>query len=266
MENPCAHNYLLLIAYEGTSYGGWQVQTNAPSIQAVIQDVLRKILQEEVSLVGSGRTDAGVHALGQAAHFKTKKEISTHKTLASLNSLLPPDIRILSIQEVPFFFHARYSATRKTYRYYLHITKDPFLFPFSYHPPHPIPLDCLKSSAHHFLGTHDFTSFAHEAHRGTAAHDPVRTLFRLDVTSLGTQVILEFEGDGFLYKMVRNITGTLLNVCAGKIKEQDLPVILKAKDRRQAGSTAPPQGLFLVKVDYNNFFQSNRSHTSAPIS
>jgi tRNA pseudouridine38-40 synthase len=244
--------YKIRIAYEGTRWGGWQVQHNAPSIQATLESVLHTVLQVPVALHGSGRTDAGVHALGQVAHFTVPSEIKRDKTFASLNKLLPPDIRVLSLEEAPIEFHARYSATSKIYHYHLHL--DPVMNPlkrwYAYHVPHPVSVPLLTQAARHFVGTHDFSAFANEAHRGSAARDATRTLFRLDVIEESSGVRLEFEGDGFLYKMVRNLAGTLLDVCAGRIAESDLPAILAAKDRKRAGKTAPPHGLFLISVAY----------------
>lgn len=244
--------YLLTIAYDGTDYGGWQVQHNAPSIQSSIENALRTILQEPITLAGSGRTDAGVHALGQTAHFTTFNYLNPIKTLASLSRLLPPSIRILNLTEVPSEFHARYSAIGKIYHYHLFLgtIRSPFKHRFTYRPYHPIDLNQLKRAAAQFIGTHDFTSFAHQAHTGSAAHDPIRTLNRLDVIEEEEGARLEFEGNGFLYKMVRNITGTLLDICAGKIEETQIEKIFLAKNRQLAGKTAPAQGLFLVKVLY----------------
>lgn len=254
MTDPAIHKYLFKISYDGTAYGGWQIQQNAPSIQATIEHVLQKILQEKISLTGSGRTDAGVHALSQTAHFTTSQILLESKILYSLNQLLPPDIRILEMKPVPIDFHARYSASSKVYQYQLHLhpVRSPFLYPFAYHPPYKIDLDQLKRCLPYFIGKRDFTSFAHEAHTGSCAKNPIRTLMRLELIEIDEGIALLFEGDGFLYKMVRNITGTLLDICAGKIKEEEIPLIFDAKDRKKAGKTAPPHGLFLVQVNYNN--------------
>ncbi len=242
----------MTIAYDGTNYGGWQVQRNAVSIQALIEEPLSIILRNPASIAGSGRTDAGVHALGQTAHFTSDKPIDIFKTIASLNGMLPDEIRILEIVEVPLHFHARYSAIAKTYHYRLHLDKipDPFKNRYAYHVPHPVDLPLLNSAASLFLGTQDFTSFANEATQGSAAKNAVRSLHRLDVVEERGGVRLEFEGDGFLYKMVRNIVGTLLDVCAGKIAICQIPKIFSAKDRRLAGRAAPPHGLYLVEVKY----------------
>lgn len=252
MSDTCIFKYKIVVAYDGTHYGGWQIQPNSVCIQELIERALSTILRAPISLYGSGRTDAGVHALAQVAHFTSPSSIDTYKALASLNGLLPEDIRILSLQEASTDFHARFSATAKIYHYRLHLGSipDPFKRRYAYHVPHPVALATLKEAAAHFIGTRDFTSFAHEASRGSAARDAVRTLYRLDVVEEEGGVRLEFEGNGFLYKMVRNIVGTLLDVCAGKLTEDQIPQILCAKDRRRAGRSAPPHGLHLIEVKY----------------
>ncbi len=244
--------YRLIVAYDGTEFGGWQVQPNAVSIQSLIELSLSTILRVPTPILGSGRTDAGVHAYGQAAHFLTEKPIDTCRTLASLNGLLPNTIRILSLEPVPADFHARFSATSKIYHYRLHLdpVPDPFKRHYAYHVPHPVDLNLLKRAEEKFIGTHDFTSFANEAASGSASKGAVRTLYRLCVIDEPGGARLEFEGNGFLYKMVRNIVGTLLDVCAGKIKEEEIPAILAAKDRKKAGRAAPAHGLYLFEVNY----------------
>jgi tRNA pseudouridine38-40 synthase len=244
--------YLLTISYDGTNYAGWQVQPNAVSIQSLIQQALETALRKPTPLTGSGRTDSGVHALGQTAHFTHESPIDKRKLLHSLNGLLPKDIRILAIQNVPDDFHARYSALSKIYRYRLALTENPFNRLYAYHLPYPIDLSLLKQAARHFLGEHDFTSFSNEAHRGSAAKNPVRNLMRLDVIEDPKEIILEFEANGFLYKMVRNITGTLLDIARGKLPLTSLPEIFAAKDRTKAAAAAPAHGLCLIKVLYPN--------------
>jgi len=250
--NALFHNYKLTIAYDGTAYCGWQIQPNGVSIQQLIQEKTSILTRVPTSVIGSGRTDAGVHAFGQIAHFHSPELKDLYRFHGSLNALLPPDIRILNVEEVPHTFHARYSATGKTYHYRLHLDRvpDPFKRFYSLHVREKINLDLLKAAALSFLGTHDFTSFANEGHQGSASKDGVRTLARLDVVNEPGGVRLEFTGDGFLYKMVRNIVGTLLEVASGKRLIEDLPNILMAKDRAAAGQAAPPHGLCLVKVDY----------------
>lgn len=246
------HTYKLVLAYDGTRYGGWQIQPNAPTIQEHIQEAMKIILRIPITVIGSGRTDAGVHAKGQVAHFKVPLTIDLRKMIHSLNSLLPPDIRALSLSKADPHFHAQYNATGKIYHYHLFFgpVQDPFTRLYTVHVREKIDLKSLQKAIPYFIGTHDFTSFSNEAHAGSAAKDPVRTITRLDCIQEGEAVRLEFEGDGFLYKMVRNIVGTLLEVGAGKRAPTEIPEIFAKKDRRAAGKAAPAQGLFLWKVIY----------------
>lgn len=244
----------MTITYDGTNYGGWQIQPNTVSIQSLLEKALGSLLKMETPITGSGRTDAGVHALGQVAHFFTEKNQDLYKIGHALNGMLPKDIRILEIVEAPLHFHARYTATGKIYHYHLHLDKilNPFTRLYSWKVPHKVDLLTLKKASSLFLGTNDFTSFANEGHKGAAAKNGVRTLQRLDIVPEDGGVRLEFEGDGFLYKMVRNITGTILDVAAGHIAIEEIPNIFQHKDRKKAGKTAPPHGLFLVKVHYED--------------
>lgn len=243
--------YKLTISYDGTSYSGWQVQKNAVSIQALIQKAIEKTLQHPIRLTGSGRTDAGVHALGQTAHFDTEKELDERVYPLTLNSLLPKDIRIKSIEKVNEDFHARYSAKGKEYHYFLYTKKImcPFKKLYTYHVRGSFDLEKLKQAAPYFIGTHDFTSFANV--KIESPQDAVRTLHSLDVIETEDGVQLIFIGNGFLYKMVRNITGTLLEIARGKKEVLEIPLIFQAKDRKKAGKAAPPEGLFLKRVHYD---------------
>ncbi len=244
--------YKMLISYDGTHYGGWQVQKNALSVQERIQTSLSSLLRTPTDLIASGRTDAGVHAKAQVAHFTHEEPLDLYKFSFALNGKLPPDIRIVSIEPTSDTFHSRFSATRKIYHYYLDVGAilNPFKKLYSYHIPYPLDIDLLKKTATYFIGTYDFTSFSNEAHKGSAAHDPVRTIYRLDIIQTKNELCLAFEGNGFLYKMVRNIVGTLLDINAKKIPLETLPDIFAAKDRRLAGRAAPPHGLFLIEVKY----------------
>lgn len=247
------HRYRIDIAYDGTSFGGWQIQPNAVTIQELIQNALKVILRHDIAVVGSGRTDAGVHAFRQTAHFDTPSPVDPFRLCGSLNGVLPPEIRIMDLRPVPSEFHARYSAVGKVYHYELYtgLALPPFKRLYCWHVRRKIDLKLLKEAARLFVGTHDFTSFANEAYAGSAAKDPVRTLFRLDVVEEGDAITLQFEGDGFLYKMVRNITGALVECAAGKLPLSEIPKIFQGKDRKLAPAAAPPQGLFLMKVDYS---------------
>lgn len=253
-------NYKMTIAYDGSNYGGWQVQPNATSIQSLIEKALSSLVKQETPVTGSGRTDAGVHALEQVAHFFTEDNQDLYRLSHALNGILPKDIRILEIIEIPLDFHARYSATGKIYHYHLHLDKilNPFTRLYSWKVPHKADLLTLEKAIPLFLGTKDFSAFANEAHKGAASKNAVRTLHRLDMVKENGGVRLEFEGDGFLYKMVRNITGTLLDICAGHIPVDSVEEIFASKDRKKAGKTAPPQGLFLVKVHYDRSKRSSK--------
>jgi tRNA pseudouridine38-40 synthase len=247
-----SYNYKLVIAYDGTRYSGWQVQPNGIAIQQRIQQALEMVIGESIALHGSGRTDAGVHAQGQVAHFHSSKVIDLYRIQHSLNGILPKDIRILEVEGVPFDFHARYSAVSKTYHYHLWLERveSPFLSPYRWRPCWKLDLELLRCGAEAFVGTHDFHAFANEAHRGTASYDSIRTLQRLDVAEEAGGVRLEFQADGFLYKMVRNIVGTLVEIAAGRRAPSQVAELLAARDRRHAGQAAPPHGLFLVTVEY----------------
>lgn len=244
--------YKMTLSYDGTQYGGWQVQPNTLSIQSLVEKALSIALRTPTKAYGSGRTDAGVHALGQTAHFTVSNSVDTLRLLGSLNGLLPQDIRVKSLEEVPLSFHARYSAKGKIYHYHLHLeqVEDPFKRLYTTLIRYPLDRALLKQACQLLIGTHDFTSFANEAHSGSAAKNPIRSLRRLDVIEEEGGIRLEFEADGFLYKMVRNITGTLLDVGRGKISPSTIVDILTAKDRKKSSAAASPQGLFLVTVLY----------------
>lgn len=244
--------YKMVVAYDGTQYGGWQVQTNSTAIQTLIENALHTALRQETPIIGAGRTDAGVHALAQVAHFSYEGALDPFRLRASLNGLLPPDIRILNIETASDDFHARYSARSKQYHYHLHLDRvlNPFKRLYSTHIHHPVDIELLKQAAQFFIGKHDFTSFANDADQGSAGRNPIRTLYQLNIVLEDGGLRLEFESDSFLYKMVRNITGTLLDISAEKIPLKAVPDIFAAKDRRLAGKAAPPEGLFLVKINY----------------
>jgi tRNA pseudouridine38-40 synthase len=250
MDKP--FNHQMIIAYDGSFYSGWQIQSNAVSIQSLLEEAIKVIAREEVRVIGSGRTDSGVHAMGQAAHFYTHAPLDYFKFLKSLNGLLPKDIRVKSIKEAPLNFHAQHAAKGKIYHYRFctEAVQSPFQRLYQYHLYEKIDLNILVEAANLLLGTHDFTSFANEAHTGSAAKDPIRTLKRIDLVQEAEGWRLEFEGDGFLYKMVRNIVGTLFEVASGKRNASDILSILKAKDRKLAGQSAPSHGLVLIEVIY----------------
>lgn len=245
--------YKLSIAYDGTEYSGWQIQPHSVSIQDLIQKALFFLTKEKTEVVGASRTDAGVHALGQIAHFSAE-EMDIVKLQNSLNGILPKDIRIKKVEPVSETFHARYCAKGKIYHYFLsnRSFQDPFDNKYSLHFPHKLDLDLLREGALLFLGKHDFTSFANNHLIGAAAAKPVKTITKLNIDLLEENKIrFEFEADGFLYKMIRNIMGTLLEVATHKRNVESIKEIFAAKDRKKAGVAAPAKGLFLVKVHYH---------------
>ncbi|MFN4173621.1 MAG: tRNA pseudouridine(38-40) synthase TruA [Parachlamydiaceae bacterium] len=242
--------FKLTIAYDGTNYGGWQVQPNSVGIQTLIQKALETILREKIDLTGSGRTDSGVHALGQSAHFKTEKSLDLDKVLYSINSLLPRDIRVLKIERADDRFHARYSAIAKVYRYRIDTVYDPFNRFYSWHVGYKLDRDLLQKALGKYLGTHDFKGFANESHSGSAAHDSIRTMTRSELIQNGNEISIWFEADGFLYKMVRNLVGTAIDIARGHLPIDTIDIVFETGDRKKAGQTAPPHGLTLFRVVY----------------
>ncbi len=241
--------YKMTISYDGTDYGGWQIQPNRKTVQELVQKALKVVFRTNCPITGSGRTDAGVHARQQIAHFSYDVPLKVDPFRYSLNSLLPSDIRILKIDPAPEEFHARYSVKKKIYHYHLHLAPVQSPFYGRYQTPiyAPLNLDLLQKALPFLIGTHDFSTFRGAGYGST---NPVKTLYRLEMVPEEEGIRLEFEGNGFLYKMVRNIVGTLLQVASGKRPVSSIPNLLKSKDRTQAGPTAPPQGLFLNEVQY----------------
>lgn len=246
-------NIRLTVEYDGTQFSGWQRQPQAPTVQGTLEERLKLICGHPVDLLAAGRTDAGVHALGQTANFHTTSSMPVERIGRVLNQLLPHDLRIVKAQEVPATFHATYHALSKLYRYTIRNAPDYTVFDRNtyHHLRIPLDLSAMKKAARHLLGTHDFTAF-----RGTLGKraNPKRTLLKIDILKKGTTVLLEYTGESFLHQMVRILSGTLVYVGHGKIKPEDIPAILKSKDRKKAGPTLPPNGLFLVKVFYPKSF------------
>ena len=257
----------LLLSYDGSNYSGWQKQPSSLSIQEELEKRLTILLKEPIYVVGSSRTDAGVHAKGQVAHFDTSSSFTPRALFYSLNCLLPKDIKVLSLEEVENSFHARYSAKAKIYHYYLEFT--PFSSPFSYKYSVPIyqefSVELLKQAAKYFEGTHDFTSFANDANKGSCKKNPVRTIYHIEITPTSQGICLIFLGNGFLYKMIRNIMGVLLLAGKKKLPLEEIPKIFAAKDRRKAPAVAPAKGLFLKKIYYEPLKSSSEreSHLNA---
>jgi len=243
-------NIKLTIEYDGTGYHGWQIQQNSPTIQGILQEKIGVITGEGISLIGSGRTDAGVHAIGQVANFRTESGISLEAIKRGVNSLLPDDIAIRRAEEVSDDFHARFSARSKLYEYRVlnSSVPSPIERNFSWHVSRRLDLGEMRKAAQMLLGTHDFSSFR------SAQSDnlnPVRTLMTLEIRKRRNHMIsIRVRANAFLKQMVRNVVGCLVDVGRGKLDPEDLGEILDARDRTEAGMAAPPHGLFLVKVEY----------------
>jgi tRNA pseudouridine38-40 synthase len=241
----------MILSYDGTNYHGWQNQANAQSIQSIIETKLSLLLKMPITIIGASRTDKGVHALNQVAHFSMETEIDMGKIQYSMNCILPKDIRILSLEKVDLSFHARFNAQSKTYRYFMTL-QEPSVFErfYVYHIRKRIDLSLMQEAVKHFLGTHNFLSFANESHRGCALTKPIKTVTDISLTQKNNLIVFEITADGFLYKMVRNIVGTLLDVAAKKIDPKDIPHLFEKKDRTKIPSPALASGLFLMKVYY----------------
>ncbi len=239
----------LTLAYDGSAYHGWQRQTKLPSIQGHVEAALARLCQQPTRVHGAGRTDAGVHALGQVAHFESDRPTPTADWVRGLNALLPKDIAVTCAEGVAADFHARHSAKEKHYRYFIHKNqlRSPFRYRNSWHFPQSLDLQHMAIAAKALSGEHCFTSFCAA---GSDAQDHCIDLNEIEIREEGEDIVLTFIARRFLHHMVRNIVGVLVEVGQGKRSAQEIPEILAAEDRRAAGPTAPPQGLFLLKVLY----------------
>jgi tRNA pseudouridine38-40 synthase len=242
-------NIKLLLEYDGSEYHGWQSQINAAAVHDILKAAVIKLTGEETSLVGAGRTDAGVHALGQTANFHTSSSIPADRFAYALNSMLPEDLVIKHSCEVGPDFHSRFSAKGKKYRYLIYNSsfRSPLLRNRAFHITSPLDADGMRKAAQFFVGTHDFSAFRAT---GGSAVSPVRTIFHSELKKDNDLITFEISGDGFLYNMVRIIAGTLAEVGLGRISPDAVPGIIEGRDRKRAGRTAPPQGLYLVEVYY----------------
>lgn len=243
-------NFKLLLAYDGTRYKGWQRLGNSDqTIQGKLEAVLTKMVGASVEVIGSGRTDAGVHALGQIANFHAYTPLSCQEICSYLRHYLPEDIGVLSVEEVDAKFHSRYNAARKTYCYRIWNSEQPCVFERKYVWPVPEQFDlrAMKEAAVYFLGTHDFLAFCSNKHFKKSS---VRTIYALDIDRRGEELQFWITGDGFLYNMVRIMVGTLLDVGRGTLHPQDIPELIEKKSRVEAGMTTPARGLCLMEVEY----------------
>src|SRR5882757_213708 len=247
-------NFKLTIAYDGTDFHGWQIQKSKPTVQGEIVSVLRRLTQEDTQLLGAGRTDAGVHALGQVGSFRALSALELHR---AMNALLPPTIRIVAVEETGPDFSARWSAKGKIYRYRIYRGKvvPPLLWRYVLHYPFPLDEEAMKDAAARFVGTHDFTSFA--ASTGSEDDDKERNMQReifsaeLRRTEDGEELWFTVHGRSFLRYMVRKMVGALLEVGRGKFAPDYIDQLYELKDRSKSGPTVPPQGLFMVTVDHD---------------
>lgn len=243
-------NYKIIIQYDGTRYKGWQVQkATEMTIQGKIQDVLTAMTGQEVEVIGSGRTDAGVHAYGQVANFHVPEHFDAQEILEYLNHYLPMDIAVLSIEEVEERFHARYQAVSKTYMYRIHTSNVPNVFERKYMYTYTEPLDMerMKKAASLMLGTHDFAAFCGNKKMKKST---VRTVTDITFVQTANEIAISYTGDGFLQNMIRIMTGTLIEVGNGTKESEDILRILASKTRENAGYTVPPEGLILKEVVY----------------
>lgn len=262
-------NVKITIEYDGTGYSGWQIQNSLPwqlqlagqgrqktenrkqkkTIQETIEKALTKIVQEKVKLIGSGRTDAGVHARGQVANFKTKSKLPCKNIQNGLNSILPYDIRIRQVEDAPLNFHARFLGIRKLYRYT--VVNDsyiaPHLYRYAYLVKFPLDVKKMRQAAKYFLGRHNFRSFQAVDKKERRS---IRRILRLEIRKEKNIIHFDIEADGFLYRMARNIVGTIIEVGRGRLNPKEVATILKAKNRVCAGPCVPSKGLCLLEVKY----------------
>jgi tRNA pseudouridine38-40 synthase len=256
--------FKLTIAYDGTDFHGWQIQAEKPTIQGEIVNVLRRLTQEHVYLHGAGRTDAGVHALGQVGSFRTQAALSAEEFQRALNALLPPTIRIVGAEEVGPDFDARWSARGKIYRYRIYRGRvvPPMIWRYVLHYPFPLDEDAMGAAAARFAGTHDFASFA--ASTGSEEDDKERSTEReifstqLVRSADNEELVFTVHGRSFLRYMVRKMVGTLLDVGRGKLKPDDIDHLYVLRDRSRSGPTVPPQGLVMVEVQHEEAWRLGR--------
>jgi tRNA pseudouridine38-40 synthase len=243
-------NLKLTLAYDGTRLVGWQRQADGDSVQGLLEDALARFEGAPVTVHGAGRTDAGVHALGQVASAQVTFAHDGATLTRALNAQLPEDVRVLGVEEVSPQFHARFSARSKTYRYQIRHGNiaDPFERAFVWHMPERLRVEEMRAAAGVLIGTHDFAAFRSI---GTPVRDSVRTVTQSTITDAEGRMAYEISGNGFLRHMVRAIVGTLVEIGRGFRDTESMAALLRGSARSDAGATAPPQGLFLVRVDYH---------------
>ncbi|MFD1738316.1 tRNA pseudouridine(38-40) synthase TruA [Bacillus salitolerans] len=241
-----------IISYDGSAFSGYQVQPNRRTVQAVIEDALQKMHKGEfIRIHASGRTDAGVHAIGQVIHFDSPLAIPANRWKVALNSLLPDEIVVKDVQKTHSDFHARFDVISKEYQYKILLKRDRdvFLRHYVHHVPHSLDYIAMKEAIKYFIGTKDFSSFCSAK---TEIEDKIRTVYEIEFFEESDMLTFRFVGNGFLYNMVRIMVGTILEVGLGYRSSKEIVTILEMKDRTKAGKTAPSHGLYLWKVNYNN--------------
>nr|WP_302597293.1 tRNA pseudouridine(38-40) synthase TruA [uncultured Cellulosilyticum sp.] len=241
--------YKLIVAYDGTNYNGFARQPNGITIVETLEEAVEKIVQHKVYILGAGRTDTGVHAKGQCCIFDSDTKVPVDRLAKAINSKLPMDIAVQSVERVSDDFHPRFGAKRKTYRYQILNSKqrDPFSYKYTLMYPYEVDLERMKTAAAKMVGTHDFKCFCAVK---TDVKDTVRTIYDIHIYQQEDLITVDICGNGFLYNMVRIIIGTLLKVNEGKLSADDITRIIESKDRNLAGPTAPPQGLTMLKIIY----------------
>jgi tRNA pseudouridine38-40 synthase len=255
MTRKIMRNLKLTVSYDGADFSGWQVQPDANTVQGTLASAIGRITGEKVLPQGSGRTDAGVHALGQVVTFVTESSVPTENFVKALNDILPTSVRVLQAEEKPAEFHARHSAHAKSYRYrmYRGAVCPPFLARYVWHYPYPLKEDAMAQASALVVGEHDFTSFAAvdpERGREDEPASNVRTIFSSMWARVGEELIYTVRGSGFLHHMVRNLVGTFILVGRGTVAVEEVTRILEARNRSAGGATAPASGLYLVNVEY----------------
>lgn len=243
-------NFKLTLQYDGLRYKGWQSQKDEDNtIQTKIETLLSRLLEEEIEVIGAGRTDAGVHARAMVCNFKSRTRLSKEQLLTKIREYLPHDIGAISLEVVPDKFHSRFSARGKTYKYRIWTSDNPCVFErnYVYRFTEPLDLAQMKKAAEYLCGEHDFTAFTTNKHMKKSA---VRNVDRIDFETTENEIIISFHANGFLYNMVRIMTGTLIEVGTGKKVPEDVPKIFESKVRENAGYTAPAHGLILYEIEY----------------
>jgi tRNA pseudouridine38-40 synthase len=237
----------LILEYDGSDFSGWQIQPDRRTVQGVVENIFESILNEEINLLGAGRTDVGAHALAQTANFKTESQLDLKAIFEGANSLLPEDVLIKEIQEVDLDFNARYSARSKVYRYRIYLKRTALLKRYVWEVMCPLDIKKMEEATREISGQHDFSSFCVTK---SAKEDNGCEVTNAVWSMKNQSLVFEIEADRFLHSMVRSLVGTLVDVGRGHFSPSDFSEILKAKDRKEAGLTAPARGLYLVKVNY----------------